>query len=276
MGGEVARPPLLASQGADGVSLGTLPLDQVVIEDTPVSHHHLGESVREGDPVPERDVVFHNRRLAVLARHDQRPRMRRHGLGARGGDIQDVNRLLHDRAARNLDEGPVFHQRGVEGRKCILLEVGVPRKMPLQQGAIRGHGLRQALHSDSLREAGKRRERRRVPAVHEHHAGRGEPRERERLEGADVHLAGRHVGRAECRLGDGAQVGETPVFVPGGRKTERGKPIHRLPAHRQEPILTGGFRPGFNLRELVEIPRDRLSLAAHCLCRRHDCSPSSG
>ena len=133
VGSEIARPPLLASQGADRVSLETLPLDQVVIEDAPVSHHHLGESVREGDPVPERDVVLHDRRLAVLARHDQRPRMRRHGLGARGGDIQDVNRLLHDRPARNLNEGPVFHQRGVEGRKHILLEVGVSRKMSLQR-----------------------------------------------------------------------------------------------------------------------------------------------
>src|SRR3972149_12086812 len=112
-----------------------------------------------------------------------------------------MDRFLDRDALRNLDEGAVLEERGVQRGKWVLLVLREARQVRLQRPRVLPHGLREAHDPHALREWSQVREPRRIPPVHEDEEGGLEDPERVRL----APLPG-----AAPRAGGGRGAGGTP------------------------------------------------------------------
>ena len=82
--------------------------------------------------------------------------MRNGRVAVRGGDEQQVDRLLDDSAARDVDERSVLHQGRVQGDEGVAAVLGVARQMRFHQLEIAVQGGCQAARYHAARQTVER------------------------------------------------------------------------------------------------------------------------
>src|SRR4051812_35669397 len=98
-----------------------LALELVVIEMRAFANHDLGDGVGEVRSIAQRDVALDHRRARVTSRHNEIAWMR-DSFAVR--DEDEVDRLLDDSFRRNLYDGAVGDESGVERGERLLVEPG--------------------------------------------------------------------------------------------------------------------------------------------------------
>src|SRR5215472_6660068 len=98
----------------------------------------------------ERNVIFDNRGLAVLAHDDQVARMSYNGRIVRGRNKEQVDRRLEHDALRNIDVRAIFNERSVQSRERITLDIEIASKMRFNRAGIACKLFREAAHANGF------------------------------------------------------------------------------------------------------------------------------
>ena len=123
-----------------------------MVEDRAFIEDDLGDGIGEVSNARHPEVVFEDRSLAVAADDDESPAVPNH-RGLRSQRRRSSRDWLRNHlAGRDVDEGAVVQEGGVQGRESMVLEVGIARKMQLDQLGVLGDGLREAGDDDPFRE----------------------------------------------------------------------------------------------------------------------------
>ncbi len=234
-----------------------LPLHLVVIDPGAGSRHQLGH--RGGEIRPLAGVGLDDRRLAVLARHEEvaRERQRRPPLLPRGEEEQ-VDRPGH-RAPGDVDEGAVAQEGGVERHERMAVEFREAAEPGLHLAGIARQDLGEAGHDRPLGELAHEGMPGGEAAVHEHQPGggvEGVRREAPRSHGVRV-----SVRPLEGTLRDRSHVEQPPILLPEGGEAQLREAADRLPAHRRQPGGIAGALAGQPL-EFGRVALDSLNRGA--------------
>ena len=131
MRGEAAVPAVVDLEQRDVEGARALLLQLVVVEAGALAQHHLGDGVGQVNFIGDAGVGLDHGRLAARAGDDQVARLRHRGPPGRGGDEQEIDRRLQHHAGREIDEGAVLDERGVERDQRVALVIGVAGQLPL-------------------------------------------------------------------------------------------------------------------------------------------------
>ena len=218
-GAEPAVPALLHLEERKVDGARALFLQLVVIEPGALAQHDLGHGVGEIGLLPRPRVGLDDRRLASGARDEEIAGLRGGRLSRRGGDEQEMDRLLHHRAGGQMDEGAVLDEGGVERGERVPLVARMAAQLTPHQLRPIGERGRQAADVGAARGFSQRGELRPVAAVDEDELDRAVSQR------PAANLGQRPPrGWLESKLGERSQARVLPVFVLRGGQTELVEP----------------------------------------------------
>ena len=108
----------------------------VMIDDGAGSQHHFGDGVGEINILSQTNIILHDLRLAMGIRQDKGARIRYRWFAAASRNIKELDRLLNDGVFRQMNEGTVHGESGVQGRKRLFLVASVARQVRLYRPSI--------------------------------------------------------------------------------------------------------------------------------------------
>ena len=253
---EVAVAPLTRFHGPHMVGRGRFPLNAQQLQRGAVAHRDLDHGVGEVRHISERHIALNHRGLGVPVGNEDMTRMT-HDAGAIGvGYVQDVHRHIDHHFPGHMNEHPLAGERRVEGREAVAVGRSRHAQVTRQQRRLLFGRGGERHHAHPIGERAKLRQRRRIPAVQEHHQW---PRA---TEGVGLECCGiERIHRAlngcrERRGGDGRHTGVLPVFTARGWKAQARKRLRAGSAQRGKRCCRAiQRRRGEGARLYVEIHR---------------------
>ena len=177
VGRDIAAPGGMNVHARHVERVDALFLDLVVIEHGILAGDDLGDGVGEVLLPRRADVGLDDLHLAVVAAHDERPRVRHRGHRAiRRRHEQNLQRLLEDEAVRHGHVGAVVRERGVERGKRARVRVGELAEVAPDDVGLFGHRRGERAELQACRQARRPRQLGREPAVDDDQPERARPR----------------------------------------------------------------------------------------------------
>ena len=141
---------------------GQLPLllDLIVLERGALAEDDLRDGVRAVGVVAETGVALDDRGLAPAIGDDQVPRLRQHRSRQRGREEEQMDRLRYPHTRREVHEGAVLGEGGVQGGEPVADAVRprVAGEMPLEHRCVGDERFREARHPRTGGQRGQRGE----------------------------------------------------------------------------------------------------------------------
>ena len=121
-----------------------------------VFRDEIGDRVREIGRVRDADIAFDDGQSALFLGDNQVARMRRGTGFFAGRDKNQLNRLRHDDAGRDMNECAVEKESRVERRKSVIFHADVTAQVFFQQRGIRAEHGRETAGLHAFRQRAKR------------------------------------------------------------------------------------------------------------------------